>query len=152
MIFDKTRSDPKYLLDSLFYLAGSQAPYIHVILSDIVSITWYINQPLVRLLLHITNLQLVWYHLHRFLLCNDLIQLLVRIHLTLFHFNILKQWKEGQGVFGRVKIAIKHIVGHFQKNRYWGGCCVGLWKGGWNLHVFVVQITLLSPHVLGNPP
>ena len=32
MIFVKTRSDPKYLLDSLFYLAGSQAPYIHVIL------------------------------------------------------------------------------------------------------------------------
>ena len=31
--FDKTRSDLKYLLDSLIYLAGSQAPYIHVILS-----------------------------------------------------------------------------------------------------------------------
>ena len=35
----KTRSDPKYLLDSLFYLAGSRTPYIHVILSYIVSIT-----------------------------------------------------------------------------------------------------------------
>ena len=35
----KTRSDPKYLLDSLFYLAESQAPYIHVILSYVVSIT-----------------------------------------------------------------------------------------------------------------
>ena len=59
MIFVKTRSDPNYLLDSLFYLAGSQAPYIHVILSYVVSITQYINQPLVRLLLHITNPQLV---------------------------------------------------------------------------------------------
>ena len=29
----KTRSDLKYLLDSLIYLAGSQTPYIHVILS-----------------------------------------------------------------------------------------------------------------------
>ena len=37
-IFDMTRSDPKYLLDSLIYLAGSQAPYIHVILSYVVSI------------------------------------------------------------------------------------------------------------------
>ena len=35
----KTRSDLKYLLDSLIYLAGSQAPYIHVILSYVVSIT-----------------------------------------------------------------------------------------------------------------
>ena len=35
----KTRSDQKYLLDSLLYLAGSQAPYIHVILSYVVSIT-----------------------------------------------------------------------------------------------------------------
>ena len=34
----KTRSDMKYLLDSLIYLAGSHAPYIHVILS-LVSIT-----------------------------------------------------------------------------------------------------------------
>ena len=49
MIFDKTRSDLKYLLDSLFYLAGSQVPYIHVILSYVVSIMIYINQPLVRL-------------------------------------------------------------------------------------------------------
>ena len=57
----------------------SWAPYIHVILSYVVSITWYINQPLVRLLLCITNLQLVWYHLHRFVLCNDLIQFLVRM-------------------------------------------------------------------------
>ena len=61
----------------------------------------------------------------------------------------LEQCKEGQGVFGRVKITIKHIVGHFWKNRYWGGGCVGLWKGGQNLHVFIVQITLLSLHVLG---
>ena len=79
MIFVKTRSNLKYLQDSLFYLAGSQAPYIHVLLSYVVSITWYINQPLVRLLLHIINLQLVWYHLHRSLLCNDLIQFLVRM-------------------------------------------------------------------------
>ena len=43
----KTRSDLKYLLDSLFYLAGSQVPYIHVILSYVVSITRYIIQPLV---------------------------------------------------------------------------------------------------------
>ena len=35
----KTRSDLKYLLDSLIYLAESRAPYIHVILSYIVSIT-----------------------------------------------------------------------------------------------------------------
>ena len=77
MIFGKTRSDLKYLLDSLFYLAGSWAPYIHVILSYVVSITWYINQPLVRLLLCIINLQLVWYHLHRLILHNDLIQFLV---------------------------------------------------------------------------
>ena len=53
-------------------MAGSRAPYIHVILSYIVSITWYIIQPLVRLLLRITNLQLVWYHLH-----NDPIRFLV---------------------------------------------------------------------------
>ena len=33
MILGKTRSNLKYLLDSLFYLAGSQAPYIHIILS-----------------------------------------------------------------------------------------------------------------------
>ena len=45
----------------------------------IVSITWYIIQPLVRLLLRITNPQLVWYHLHRFELCNDPIQFLVGI-------------------------------------------------------------------------
>ena len=56
MIFIKTRSDPKYLLDSLIYLAGSQAPYIHVILPYIVSITQYITQPLVRMLLQIINL------------------------------------------------------------------------------------------------
>ena len=43
----------------------------------VVSITWYINQPLVRLLLCIINPQSVWYHLHRFVLCNDLIQFLV---------------------------------------------------------------------------
>ena len=59
MIFGKTRSDAKYLLDSLFYLAGSQAPYVHVILSYIVSITLCINQPLLRILLHIINPQLV---------------------------------------------------------------------------------------------
>ena len=41
------------------------------------SVTWYIIQPLVRLLLHITNPQLVWYHLHRFLLHNDPIQFLL---------------------------------------------------------------------------
>ena len=56
MIFGKTRFDPKYLLDSLFHLAGRQAPYIHVILSYVVSITLYINQPLVRILLQIINL------------------------------------------------------------------------------------------------
>ena len=55
MIFGKTRSDLKYLLDSLIYLAGSQAPYKHVIISYIVSITLYINQPLVRILLWIIN-------------------------------------------------------------------------------------------------
>ena len=78
MILRKTRSNLKYLLDSfLFYLAGSQAPYIHVILSYIVSITLYITQPLVRILLCIINLQLVCYHLHRYELCNDLIQFLV---------------------------------------------------------------------------
>ena len=38
MILGKTRSNPKYLLDSLIYLAESQAPYIHVILSYVVSI------------------------------------------------------------------------------------------------------------------
>ena len=40
-IFGKTRSDLKYLLDSLYYLAGSWAPYIHVILYYVMSITWY---------------------------------------------------------------------------------------------------------------
>ena len=30
-------------------MAQSQAPYIHVILADVVSITLYINKPLVRL-------------------------------------------------------------------------------------------------------
>ena len=35
--------------NSLYIMAGSQAPYIHVILSYIVSITKYISQPLVRL-------------------------------------------------------------------------------------------------------
>ena len=30
-------------------MAQSQAAYIHVILADVVSITWYINNPLVRL-------------------------------------------------------------------------------------------------------
>ena len=39
MIVDKTRSNLKYLLDSLLYLAGRQAPYIHIILSYVVSIT-----------------------------------------------------------------------------------------------------------------
>ena len=39
VIFGKTRSNPKYLLDSLFYLAWRQAPYIHVILSYVMSIT-----------------------------------------------------------------------------------------------------------------
>ena len=33
----------------LILLARSQAPYIHVILADVVSITLYINKPLVRL-------------------------------------------------------------------------------------------------------
>ena len=37
----------------------------------------YINQPLVRLLLCITNPQLVWYHLHRYELRNDPIQFLI---------------------------------------------------------------------------
>ena len=41
---------PDDLLDSLIYLAGSQASYIHVILSYVVSITLCINQPLVRIL------------------------------------------------------------------------------------------------------
>ena len=41
-------------------MAESQAPYIHVILSYVVSVTMYINQPLVRILL-----------------CNDPIQFLV---------------------------------------------------------------------------
>ena len=75
----KTRPDPKYFLDSLYNWLGVelQGPYIHVILFYIVSIKWYIIQPLVRLLLHITNLQLVWYHLHRYELCNDPIQFLL---------------------------------------------------------------------------
>ena len=59
VILSKTRSDPKYLPDSLFYLAESRALYIHATLSYIVSITIYINQPLVRLLLCIINPQLV---------------------------------------------------------------------------------------------
>ena len=33
----------------LISMAWSQAPYIHVILADVVSITLYINKPLVRL-------------------------------------------------------------------------------------------------------
>ena len=33
----------------LILMARSQAPYIHVILADVVSITLYINKPLVRL-------------------------------------------------------------------------------------------------------
>ena len=39
MIFGKTRSDLKYLLDSLIYLAGRQVPYIHVILSYVKNTT-----------------------------------------------------------------------------------------------------------------
>ena len=33
----------------LIFMAWSRAPYIHVILADVVSITLYINKPLVRL-------------------------------------------------------------------------------------------------------
>ena len=36
-------------VNSLILMARSQAPYIHVILADVVSITLYINKPLVRL-------------------------------------------------------------------------------------------------------
>ena len=90
----KTRSDPKYLLDSLFYLAGSQAPYIHVILSYIVSITWYINQPLVRLLtVHYQSavsmisfaqvLTAQWSNT----IPSQNVEFQVGIDLTLFHFN-----------------------------------------------------------------
>ena len=50
-----------------------------MILSYVVSITWYIIQPLVRLLLCITSPQLVWYYLHRFVLCNNPIQFLLRM-------------------------------------------------------------------------
>ena len=46
----KTRSSYSSIgVKFLNIMAGSWAPYIHVILSDIVSITWYITQPLVRL-------------------------------------------------------------------------------------------------------
>ena len=38
-----------FRLKFLILMAQSLAPYIHVILADIVSITLYINKPLVRL-------------------------------------------------------------------------------------------------------
>ena len=94
MIFGKTRSDPKYLLDSLIYLAESQAPYIHVILSYVVSITLYITQPLVRILLWIINPSVSMISFaHVFIaqwsdtVPSRNVWFQVRIHLTLFHFN-----------------------------------------------------------------
>ena len=61
----------------LILMARSLAPYVQVILADIVSITWYLISHYWDLLLCIANLQLVWYHLHRSWLCNDPIQFLV---------------------------------------------------------------------------
>ena len=98
-IFVKTRSDLKYLLDSLYYLAWSQAPYIHVILSYIVSITWYITQPLVRMLLWIINLSVsmisfaqVWTVQWSDTIPCQNVQFQVRIHLTWFCFNTPLNW------------------------------------------------------------
>ena len=94
IIFSKTRSDLKYLLDSLYYLAGSWAPYIHVILPYVVPITWYINQPLVRILLRIINLSVsmisltqVWTAQWSNTIHTWNVQFQVGIHLTLFCFN-----------------------------------------------------------------
>ena len=54
------------MYNSLYYLAGSRAPYIHIILSYIVSITWYITQPLVSYAaVDYQSYQSAWYHLHR---------------------------------------------------------------------------------------
>ena len=40
VVFVKTRSSTQVsMFNSLYKMAGSQAPYIHVILSDVVSIT-----------------------------------------------------------------------------------------------------------------
>ena len=79
VIFGKTRSNPKYLLDFLILFGWESSSLYTCDTIYVVSITWYINQPLVRLLLHIINPQLVWYHLHRFILCNDPIPFLVRM-------------------------------------------------------------------------
>ena len=91
----KTWSDLKYLLNSLYYLGESWAPYIHIILSYVVSITWYINQPLVRRLLQIINLSVSKISLAQVytaqwsdtIPCQN-VQFQVRIHLTQFCFNI----------------------------------------------------------------
>ena len=123
MILCKTRSDLKYLLDSLFYLAQSQAPYIHVMLSYVVSITWYIIQPLVRLLLHITNPQLVWYHLHRYKLCNDLIQFLAVMfsfkseYISPYSVSTVTTCQVNASISGHWHIAAsgKHLVGNGTK-------------------------------------
>ena len=98
--FGKTRSNPKYLLDSLIYLAGSQTPYIHVILSYVVSITLYITQPLVRILLWFINPSVsmisfaqVWTAQWSNTIPCWNVQFQVGIHLTSFCFNIhLSLW------------------------------------------------------------
>ena len=78
----------------LIVSAGSWAPYIHVILSYVVSITWYITQPLVRLLLRITNPQLVIISFAQVqaaqwsdTIPTQNIWFTIGIHLTLFCFN-----------------------------------------------------------------
>ena len=84
---------------SLYKMAGSQAPYIHVILSYIVSIVWYINQPLVsdttvhyQSTVSMISFAQTWTAQWSDIIPSQNIQLLVRIHLTWlwFHFNRLR--------------------------------------------------------------
>ena len=90
----KTRSDPKYLLDSLYYMAGSRAPYIHVILSYVVSITWYITQPLVSFTtahyqsaVSMISFAQVWTVQWSDTIPKQNVWFSIGIHLTLFRFD-----------------------------------------------------------------
>ena len=86
---------PLYLLDnSLIYLAGSWAPFIHIILSYVVSITWYITQPLVRMLLQIINPSVNMISFAQVCaaqwsgtVSSPNVWFIPGIHLTLFRFN-----------------------------------------------------------------
>ena len=110
----------------------------------IVSITWYITQPLGRLLLRITNLQLVWYHLHRFELHNDPIQFLLRMfslqseYISPYSISTLTPCLYLSSYMSpTVNTPIMLICVVLGRVNIWSclACCrLGTWWGRWRVH------------------